>query len=157
MNNYGIALSQSGRLSEAVTQYKKSLEISPGDEYTIINLSTALLELNRFDEAISGYNLLLSKNKKIFAVYQNLGLAYYKTGQYEKSVSNYLEALKVNPDSLDTAMQAAGVLFNLKKIDEAVKMSEYSAGLAEKYGKYELASSLKSSIEEYRSLVNKKK
>jgi len=51
-NNYGIALSQAGRLDEGIAQFRQSLQINPQRLNTHYNLGLALAQAGHLEEAI---------------------------------------------------------------------------------------------------------
>jgi Tfp pilus assembly protein PilF len=51
-NNYGIALSQAGRLDEGIAQFRQSLQINPQRLNTHYNLGLALAQAGHLEEAV---------------------------------------------------------------------------------------------------------
>lgn len=54
-----------------------------------------------YKKAISLYNEILNSDKESAGVYYNLGNAYYKTGQFTKSIINYERAKLLAPNDED--------------------------------------------------------
>jgi tetratricopeptide (TPR) repeat protein len=81
-------------------------------------LGNSYLELQRYDEAIREYLFSLSLNDKSSKLYNNLGIAYYSTG-------NILEAKRafIRASIIDSSDKEA--LHNLDIIEKMPKQSNH--------------------------------
>jgi tetratricopeptide (TPR) repeat protein len=73
------------------------------------------LQQKQYDEAIESYVDLIEKGFNSEALYYNLGIAYFESGQFPESILYFEKALKVNPKN--KAAQHNLELAN-KKIDQ---------------------------------------
>jgi tetratricopeptide (TPR) repeat protein len=65
-----------------------------------------LYQQEKYEEAIRNYESILANGYENWALYYNLGNAYYRLGKLGKAILNYERAYRLNPDDED-------VLFNL--------------------------------------------
>jgi tetratricopeptide (TPR) repeat protein len=88
--NYGNVCFKRGRLSDAVTQYRKVLELN---EQLISNHKTP--DLSRHSQYTDPYDNIKYKEH---LVYTNLGITYLNMGKAELALENFHKALEINPD-----------------------------------------------------------
>src|SRR5580704_526027 len=72
----GIEAQQHGDYAEAISDYRKVLELRPGDVQAKVNLGAALAHVGQFDEAIATYRSALPSVKDKNPILLNLALAY---------------------------------------------------------------------------------
>ncbi len=99
-----------------------------------------LYSQKKFNEAISIYEQILSKNKESDKLYFNLGNCYLKTNQLGKAIYNYELAAKLNPKDDDIKVNLN--IANSKTIDKIDNKENYFIG------------ELKSSIAKYYSTTS---
>ncbi len=72
-----------------------------------LKTANAFYAEGNYEEAIKGYEAIISNNNLSTDVYFNLGNSYYKTNNIPEAILNYEKALKLKPDNEDA-------LFNLR-------------------------------------------
>ncbi len=132
---------------ESELSYRKAVENqsdSSGAYKASFNLSDALYKQEKFPEAINQLNYLTSqqKNKEDLAkVYHNLGNSYLSSGEIEKSIDAYKNALRNNPNDKETKYNLAYAQHLIKNNQnnqsknnnkEQLKPSEYAKQLKAK-------------------------
>jgi len=103
-SNLGGAYVMQGRFAEAIEPLKTSLAIRPSSS-AYSNLGTAYYDLRRYRDAASTYEEAVKRDPRDYALWGNLGDAYYWTpgeqskapAAYEKAVTLAEEQLAVNP------------------------------------------------------------
>ncbi|GAB4274018.1 MAG: hypothetical protein Kow0029_14080 [Candidatus Rifleibacteriota bacterium] len=134
------ALSKSGKLEEAIHEYKKCIEAEPSPEYRN-NLGKALLNSGRYEEAIKEFEQVTAKVDWPDA-YFNIGLAYRSLGELAKALAMLQKALEINPKYREALNEKAHIHEVLDQKDEALKdykkvialfFAEYQAHEAEVY------------------------
>lgn len=95
--NLGRSLKQSGRLLEAIDQYRQSLTLK-ADADTYINLGNVLEALDRFPEAITQYQHALALKPDDALAHNSFGVVLAKTGQLREAIAHYELALLSKPD-----------------------------------------------------------
>ena len=85
----GMALHQSGRLSEAKVLYEKVLSSNPQDVNALHFLGLVHLQNQCFEEALLLFNQSLAVNSAQAAVLANRGIALKSLSRAEESVESY--------------------------------------------------------------------
>ncbi len=75
-NDYGAALARSGRLGEAIEQYRMAIQLRPGFIIALNNLGDTLVELNRDDEALDMFGRALALNDRSLRAKRGLRIIY---------------------------------------------------------------------------------
>lgn len=79
----------------AITAYKKALAKDPKSVSVLQKLSTLLMQHNRTEEALVSLEQLVQQSPTA-KNYNNLGFAYYQTGDYVKANHYYSQALSLD-------------------------------------------------------------
>jgi Ca-activated chloride channel family protein len=110
------------KFNESEIAYRKAIEehSDSSDLYKAsFNLGDALYKQQKLDEAINQFNnLALDRTKskdELSKVYHNLGNSYFMSGDFEKSIEAYKDALRKNPDDMETKYNLAYAQHMLKK------------------------------------------
>ena len=77
--------------------YQYLRKIKPNDFEVRYMLGNSYLELQRYSEAISEYLFSLSLNDKNAKLYNNLGIAYYNTGNIPEAKRAFIRASMIDP------------------------------------------------------------
>ncbi|MCE9619728.1 MAG: deoxyribonuclease IV [Planctomycetes bacterium] len=94
--NLGVAYEQSGKHEWAIQQYEMAAELMEPTPQLLTNLLNAYAKSKRYREAVNAA-LLLVKLAPTANSYERLGWAYFRVGDYEKSVRSYREAVRIDP------------------------------------------------------------
>ena len=92
-NNYGFALMVNQRWEEAAVQFRRCTELQPQFTRAYVNLGMTLTRLDRFDEALATFRMVLPEPD----AYYNLGLMYRGLGRYDDAAESFRNALAANP------------------------------------------------------------
>ncbi|HEY3025179.1 MAG TPA: tetratricopeptide repeat protein [Pyrinomonadaceae bacterium] len=108
-----------GDAAQAVAQLKLLENARPSDPRVIY--IDALLASDRGDlkAAISGFREALRQDATLFGAWQDLGLAYIKSGRWNEAVENFAELSKRQPDAVEVAYFYALSLYNAGRVAEA--------------------------------------
>lgn len=134
---------QRGDLSLAVSKYQEVLRLDANVVAAHANLGVVLVALGRYDEAITQYHIALAEAPGSPDLRLNLGLAYYKKGDFAGAAAEFASLHKENSDDLRVATllgscqvqlglagQAAALLQPLEK-DNADNLDlEWALGMA---------------------------
>ena len=108
------------KFSRAETEYRKALNKKPGNEQWEFNLADALYKQMRFEEAEQKFaeldDKLESPEEKARALH-NLGNSQLMQEKIDESIESYKEALRKNPNDIETKYNLAYAQ-NLKKKQE---------------------------------------
>jgi hypothetical protein len=96
-NHFGVALSNAGKLDEAITHYSAALTIWPGYAEAHNNLGTARVDQGRTDDAIREFSEAARLKPQSALFHYNLGVALGNAGRNADAVREMEAALKLNP------------------------------------------------------------
>jgi tetratricopeptide (TPR) repeat protein len=86
------------------------------------------LRVEKWSKAVDLFTKSLENNPKFFMAYQSRAIAYSKLGEYDKSILDLREAVKLNPDYADAYVRL-GLVYEIKgDFPEALKA--YQEGMA---------------------------
>lgn len=88
-NNYGYALAQLGRYSEALEAVDKSLLLKPDSAAALDSKGFALFGLGCYEEALTAYKQALKEDPSIGEVYLHIAQTYEKLEQTKQSIAAY--------------------------------------------------------------------
>jgi len=101
---------------------------SPNKPRPLLNLGYAYGKLQQWDKAISSFTKVNEVEPNYHAAaYYNLGIAYWTTGQKDKSMENYSMAIKVDSTYADAYYGRGVCYYYLNDQDNALK--DYSSAL----------------------------
>jgi tetratricopeptide (TPR) repeat protein len=126
-NNLGNFYFHSGKLEDAIEQYRKAVEIKPDYADAHFNLAVALLQKEDTNGAMAQYQEALAINPAAADVRYNLGNALFAQGDWEQAVEQYRKAVEIKPDYADAHVGLGVVL--LKKKDPEGAIAEYKKAL----------------------------
>ncbi len=109
-NNLGVALSQAGRLQEAIGQFEQAARLKPDDAEAHVNLGNVSLHTGKVQEAIGYYEQAVRLNPNFATAHRGLGLALKRMGRASEAAVQYEEALRINPDYLEALNNLAWLL-----------------------------------------------
>jgi Tfp pilus assembly protein PilF len=99
----GVCYMVKQRIPDAIANFKKAVALKPSYAPARNNLGTAYLEAQEWDAAIAVFKEIT--RDVLYATphfpLSNLGLAYYRKGDYPTALEYYKEALKIKPDFLN--------------------------------------------------------
>jgi len=96
-NSLGVLLLQTGRVEEAVAQFRKAAELKPDFAAARANLGTALAKLGRLDEALVQLRQALESDAAYAPAHYNLGLVLSRRGDAEGAIREWRSALELDP------------------------------------------------------------
>jgi tetratricopeptide (TPR) repeat protein len=100
-NNLGAALMRANRLTEAVEQLQKALEIKPDFVDAHYNLGYALSRQGKLAEGIDHFRETLRLDPDNFKALNNMGVSLAIQGRYQEAIQYLESALKLSPGDVD--------------------------------------------------------
>lgn len=114
---------------KAIEIYRKVIDSNSKTSSAYFGLATALIKLEKFDEAIEQINIGLKLSPDDIEGQVNLGVAFYRSGRIDESVAHYKNLL--NSTKTKNAEDIASIYYNLgvayshqEKFDEAISNYE---------------------------------
>ena len=114
----GLAYYGAGNYESAAVAFAKVTELQPDSAWGFQMLGTALHQLGNYQDAEAAYATALKLGPSA-AAWSNIGKLQYDSGQYEKAVQSYKEALKIRSASALTWRNLGDVLTVVGKKNEA--------------------------------------
>ena len=97
-NNLGKVLASRGQAEEAITHFRKALDIRSDFAEAHNNLANLLADRGQVEEAIAHYRKALKIKPDIADVHNNLGNALARRGNVDEAIVHYWKALQIEPD-----------------------------------------------------------
>ncbi len=105
-----------------IDQFEQAAKSSPKSKDVWINLGNAMMDAQRYSEAIEAYQKALALDPKNVSVRVDMGTCYRGTRKFDKAVEEYRKALRIDPNFPNGHRNLAVVLGNdLHQNKEAVK------------------------------------
>ena len=114
---------------KAIEYWNNAIKLKPDDSTLYYNKGLAYRALDDHAQAIDCYNAFIHLNP-IFAVpeaevaaafYTSRGFSYGMLGQYDRSISDYDEAIRLKPDRIETYGLRATTYSELGQYDRAIR------------------------------------
>jgi predicted O-linked N-acetylglucosamine transferase (SPINDLY family) len=108
----------------ALELFEQAIKINPSLPSSHNNRGTALLNLNRVEEALKSYDCAIKINPDYVAALSNRGYALYKLKRHEEALEFYDRAIKINPDYVDALNNRGTTMRGLNRYGEALESFE---------------------------------
>ncbi len=120
----GIALSNSGKTSEAIDALSKAIELNPEERLTYFYRGLEFNRIKDFQKALNDLNKMIDLDPQDAFAFGTRALVYTGMGDYDNVLNDYSLAISKNPASvvdLSSSYSGRGLLYiTLKKYDEAI-------------------------------------
>jgi tetratricopeptide (TPR) repeat protein len=120
-SNFGNALSDHKRGSEAIEHYKEALRINPSFSEAHNNLGNALAAEGKISEAVENYKEAIRLAPNNAQAHNGLGSSLDDEGKFDEAIAQYREAIRLDPTLLGVHNNIAVALLKEGKIEEAIK------------------------------------
>lgn len=108
--NLAVRLRAQGRISEALTQYKRVLEIEQNHASAHTDLAIIYHDQANLDDALAHYRMALASDPNLTAALNNLGNIFKSKGMLEDALGFYERAVRSAPDCAVAHYNRAEVL-----------------------------------------------
>ncbi len=109
-NTLGLAHARVGRYGDAVGEYRRAIEISPGYSDAYNNMGRSLEELDRIEEAGEAYHAAVERDPESAVARNNVGAFLMRTGDIEGAEQWLREAIELDPRRHEAQANLAGIL-----------------------------------------------
>ena len=121
---FGTKLLSDGKILEAISAFKETIELSPGNFNAYFGLAKALFyngeALNALD-AIREAIRINPKNKELGTTLLSFGAKFLSDGKVPEAISAYKEAIMLSPLNIDASLGLAKAFFNNGDFRNAMK------------------------------------
>jgi Tfp pilus assembly protein PilF len=128
-SNLGLALFESGQLSEAIAQYDAALRLAPDSAEIHNNLGNVLFLTGQPEAAMAEFGEALRLDPGFAKAHYNRGTLLVQLGRLPDAVTEYEAALRSNPDYADAHNNLGNVMFQLGLLPEAIAHYEWALRL----------------------------
>lgn len=118
---YGILLTQTGNLDEAIQHYYKALRAEVNQEEIYNRLIEIYKHKNDIDKVIHCYLRLIELDPKNPHHYYNAGIQYHNKGDGENAYKAYLNATILKPDFAEAHINLGGLFQRVRDFKNAEK------------------------------------
>ncbi|MHC4743672.1 MAG: tetratricopeptide repeat protein [Planctomycetota bacterium] len=146
--NLGNALIKDGATAEAMSHYKKAVEIHPAYTDAHYNLGIALAVQGKHEAAVKSYLEALRLQDDYVEVRLRLAESLTRVGRLDEAISHFEKLLESRGDDLEVLNNYALALVQKKRVAEAIKL--YNRALAIDPESYEVLNNLGSALAEQR-------
>ncbi len=122
--NAAINEQQQGDYEAAIRDYRKVLQAHPDMVEAKVNLGAALAHVGQFDEAIVMYRSALPALSFKNPIILNIGLAYYKKGDFANAREQFEAVHKLQPKDARVAVLLGDADLRLQRAADAVAVME---------------------------------
>ncbi len=126
-HDLGIALTNQGKLSEAIVEYREALRLKPNLASAHYGLGVTLKKNGELNEAIAAFHEAVRLKPDDFQAHTALGSALAGLGKFVEAVIEYREAIRLKPDEPAIHSDLGVALVAQGKLAEAV--AEYRQAL----------------------------
>lgn len=116
----GVELQQSGRVTEAIAEYRQAIRLNPKLGVARINLGAALATQGQFDAAIEVYAEAVRLQPELPEAYYNWGNALIALERVSEAISKYREAIRLQPDYANAYYNLGNALAMQERSEEAI-------------------------------------
>jgi tetratricopeptide (TPR) repeat protein len=122
LQNLGMIYSDLNRLQEAADCFERCVQLVPGFSCAHVNLARIYNKLHRYEDSLSILKCGIDRNMGFAKelLYDDLGYAYYRLGQYEEAIVQWKQCLKLMDDQTNQYQQLGYAYRGLKQYDRAI-------------------------------------
>lgn len=129
-NNLGIISTREHRMSDAVQQFQRAIEINPGYVVARVNLGNAYRELKQWDNARASLEEAVRLAASDAEANYSLGMVYAQTEDSQRAEQYLVKALQARPEYPEALNNLGILLLRTQRRDQAVARFEESIRVA---------------------------
>ena len=133
--NFAIISERQGRLEEAITHFRRAIDLRPEISTLHFNLGVVLQRVGRIVEAERSYREAIRRSPAAKAHY-NLAMLLASENRADEAVTEYNSSLALDPNSWETLNNLGSLLIQLGNIEEgaglferALQITPWNAGI----------------------------
>ncbi len=119
-NSRGLALSDAGRYSQAVSEYDKAIRLNPDLALAYNNRGSAHNKMGSYETAIADYNKAIELDPKLAIAYSNRASAFVDSGRFNKAINDCTKAVTLNPGLAAAYVTRASAYIEMEEYENAI-------------------------------------
>ena len=119
----GVTVAEQMQWRDNIALYTRGIESAPNNLTVRDNLGNAFLDEHP-EKAVPLYLEVLNRNPRFWRSNYNLGVAYYRLGEYQKAEACLQQAIRIDPADGDEYIHLALTQVRLQKLKEARENAE---------------------------------
>jgi Flp pilus assembly protein TadD len=119
-NNLGMVLKEHARISEALHEFARAVELDPNNALAINNLATLYCKMGRGQECASFLEKAVSIKPDYIDARYNLAMYYYEAGLLDKALQEYSAIVQIDPASTQAAFARPMINYIQKQKAESI-------------------------------------
>ncbi len=132
----GLIGMATGKYEDAVTSFKRAIELSPTDAEALAELGRAYAKLQRTSEAEAAFKQAIALQPDYWVGYSRLARFYWLQNRRGEAEQEYRKALELTPENNLLLNDLGALYFDLSRWDQARLMFERSAAAKPSYIAY---------------------
>ncbi len=120
ISDRALALYRQGRFEDAISEWKKALELDPQDAAAISNLGAALHGAGRLDDAAREFARALELDPDNVRAHTNIGIALARSKKYDEAARHLERALELRPGDAQARSAYGGMLVETGETEKAL-------------------------------------
>lgn len=125
-DNLGDALSQAGKVKDAIGQYEAAVRLKPDYAEAYNNLGVTLAQSGSAPEAIKNYQQALRIDPNYAEAHSNFANTLKQSSRVPEAIEQYEQALRIDPDMAGTHYNLAVTLEQAGRVQDAVGHYEHA-------------------------------
>ncbi len=122
----GIDHYKAKQYEDAIIAFKAALKLAPDSMEAYAMLGNAFFRNNMYEEALTAYEQIDQETASDLAIHENIGLIYWKLGQFDAATKAWRDALQNHPERKELARRL--------EIAETQRMSQQGLSTASREG-----------------------
>ena len=122
----GMVYEGTGKYDDAITQYRRAVELEPTSDDAIRGLASAYARLGKSDEAEKTLQVAINVRPQYWKSYNSLGGLYVSEGRYEEAAKMFSQVIALAPDSFRGYSNLGATYIRLDRYPEAIKLLQNS-------------------------------
>lgn len=120
ISDRALALYRQGGFEDAISEWKKALELDPQDAAAISNLGAALHGAGRLDDAAREFARALELDPDNVRAHTNIGIALARSKKYDEAARHLERALELRPGDAQARSAYGGMLVETGETEKAL-------------------------------------
>lgn len=120
ISDRALTFYRAGRFEDAIAEWRKALELDPGDAAAVSNLGAALHGAGRLGEAAREFARALELDPDNVRAHTNIGIALASSGKYDEAARHFERALELRPGDAQARSAYGGMLVETGQLDRAM-------------------------------------